>query len=413
MGAGEAHRRLGQPLRQQFRGGAAVPPRQPVRRGRPQAARGGRGAKLLAAEEAASTGRRFKRLAGALAAALIVAFCAVGAAIYPWRESNAEALAALQAQARPRRLGPRPISSGRWRRGGPRRGREAAASLPRRRPPRRRPARQEAEADAAEEGAREEASTRSAACRGGAARLLSGQALAAEARPPAGRPDHRHLDRLFREVARRRGRLDPWRSRAFLPTSAMPADSLSRLPGHRADAGNNTGVDTKLHRRAPSAFVVRAPFGGADPVGRAGRIRGRDALARSAGGPGLTVTIAWTDRTLRLADRTGRVIARWPTPPASFWAGGGRYALRRGGRRRAWRRRFSPTAPGQLWVGAGGNGAIAAGCRRRPRRREDRRHHGRSRHGADHRRLWSRQDRRARAVAVRFGLPGGGAGARR
>lgn len=52
--------------------------------------------KLIEAEEAARTGGRFKRLSGALAAAVVLAAVGAGAALYLWREANQQATIATE-----------------------------------------------------------------------------------------------------------------------------------------------------------------------------------------------------------------------------------------------------------------------------------------------------------------------------
>ena len=155
--------------------------------------------KLIAAEEAASSGRRFKRLAVALAAALIVAFAATGAAYLSLargecRRARRRSIARAEAEeARLEADKQRAIAE------------TARAEAEEQR------IIAEAEAEAAETARAEAEEQRiiAEAARLEAERARSGCGDArrqeANCRPPAGGPDHRHVDRLFRQVARRRG----------------------------------------------------------------------------------------------------------------------------------------------------------------------------------------------------------------
>lgn len=305
--------------------------------------------KLLAAEEAASSGRRFKRLAAALAAALLIAFGATGAAIYLWRESNAEALAALEAQqeaeaARQEADAQRALAE------------SARAEAEEQR------VIAEAEAAAAE-AARQEADAQRAIAE--VERLEAERArAAAEAAEQEAILARRQADQIIdtsiayfakslgERVASIHG--DP----SLLADLGYAGGLLARLAQDtRADADASTGVDTSFIDALRPAFVVQGALS-------AGQVPSVEPTATGEvtrwldppGGPGLTATIDWTGRSVRLADRTGRVVARYEMP-AGFWGAGAAtpFAATDGDGMTV---AVLADKAARLWVGDGSNGAI-------------------------------------------------------
>jgi hypothetical protein len=295
---------------------------------------------LIAAQEAARTGRRFKRLAAALAAALIVAFAATGAAIYLWRQSNAEALAALEAQQ------------------------EAD--------------RQRAIAEAALAEAEEQrAIAESEAAAAEAARLEADEqrAIAEAQRLDAERA------RAEAEAAEQEAILARQQADEIIDTSiAYFAKSLGDRvavihgdPSHAEDIGLAGGLLARLAADtrpaiAPGveppflaalrpAFVVQDALAGAS-VPQVASGPADVTWTDPPGGPGLTGAMDWSGKTIRVSDRTGRVIARHEIPP-SFWGAlaGTPFAA-------AVSPRGDPVTvladtAGQVWIGTGGTGPLA------------------------------------------------------
>ncbi len=300
--------------------------------------------KLLAAEQEANTGRRFKRLAGALAAALIVAFGAVGAAIYLWRESNAEALAALEAQAEADRQ--RQIA-------------EAARTEAEEQ-------RVIAEAEAAAaEAARAEADKQRAIAENERAAAERARALA-EAAEQAAILARQQADQIIDssiayfakslgdEVAAIHG--DPGKVADFGYAGGL----LSRLAEDtRARLGAGTDIDASFIEALRPAFVVQDALSAAEIPTVAPAVNGiASRWLDPPGARGASATVDWTERTMRLVDGTGRIAARYEVP-TGFWGaetatplgavvagGAGPLAV------------LADTA-GQLWLGAGRNGALA------------------------------------------------------
>lgn len=306
--------------------------------------------KLLAAEEAASSGRRFKRLAGALAAALIIAFGATGAAFYLWRESNAEALAALEAQAEAE-AARADADEQRTLAEAARAEAEAQRVIA------------EAEAEAAE-AARQEADAQRAIAE--AQRLDAEQARAeAEAAEQEAILARQQADQIIDtsiayfakslgdEVASIHG--DP----SLVSDLGYAGGLLARLARDtRVDAGSNIGVDTSFIDALRPAFVVQDSLSAGqvpsvEPATTGEATRWLD----PPGGTGLTATIDWAGRSVRVSDRTGRVMARYDIP-ASFWGAGAATPFAAADGRGTATAILVDTA-GQIWVGAGGSGAIA------------------------------------------------------
>lgn len=305
--------------------------------------------KLLAAEQEANTGRRFKRLAGALAAALIIAFGAVGAAIYLWRESNAEALAAIEAQAEA----------------------EAARAEADQQRALAEAARTEAEAQrviaeaeaSAAEAARAEADKQRAIAEAERADAERARALA-EAAEEAAIIARQQADEIIDssiayfakslgdEVAAIQG--DPTK----VADLGYAGGLLSRLAAD-ARAKLGTDVDTSFVDALRPAFVVQdALSAGAvpsvEPPAKGTVTRWTD----PPGAPGLRAAIDWDAGVARLTDATGRVAARYEVP-STFWGVAAETPFAAVELPGAAPVAIMADTTGQLWLASGGNGAFA------------------------------------------------------
>ena len=301
--------------------------------------------KLLAAEQEANTGRRFKRLAGALAAALIIAFGAVGAAIYLWRESNAEALAALEAQAEADRQ--RQIA-------------EAARTEAEEQR-----AIAEAEATAAE-AARAEADQQRAIAEAERADAERARALA-EAAEQAAILARQQADQIIDSSIAYFAKSLGDEVAAIQENPDQVADLgyagglLSRLAEDAGERlGSDTDIDTSFVDALRPSFVVQDALSASAiptvepaPTGKVTRWIG------PTGAPAFNAAIDWGARSLRFSDGTGRVAALYGLP-SELWTNEdvtvplGAVADGEG----------APLAVladsgGQLWLGAGGAGDLA------------------------------------------------------
>jgi len=300
--------------------------------------------KLLAAEQEANTGRRFKRLAGALAAALIIAFGAVGAAIYLWRESNAEALAALEAQAEADRQ--RQIA-------------EAARTEAEEQR-----AIAEAEAAAAEV-ARAEADKQRAIAE--AERIEAERARAlAEAAEQAAILARRQADQIIDTSIAYFAKSLGDEVAAIQDDPAKAGDLgyagglLSRLAGDaRERVGGAGDIDMSFVAALRPAFVVQDVLSAnAIPAVEPAAIGKVTRWIGPPGASGLNGAIDWGARSLRLSDASGRVVALYDLPSGLRANDGAGAPLGAFAAEDAAPVAVLADAAGQMWLGAGGSGPL-------------------------------------------------------
>ncbi len=302
--------------------------------------------KLIAAEEAASSGRRFKRLAVALAAALIVAFAATGAAIYLWREANADALAADIARGEAEQA---KLEADKQRALAETARAEAEAQ------------RVIAEAEAASaEAARAEADRQRTIAeneRQEAERARAAAEAAEKEAILARQQADQIIDTSIAYFAKSLGdevasiHSDPNRA----PDLSYAGGLLSRLAAD-AQAEGASGADVRfMDALRPTLVVQNALTSAYVPAMGAGA---NDVTwIDPPGGPGLVAVMDLTAKKLRITDRTGRIVALYDIP-ASFWSAladtpfaavrgpdGAPIAL------------LADTA-GDVWIGSGGFGPL-------------------------------------------------------
>ncbi len=299
---------------------------------------------LIAAQEAASSGRRFKRLSFALAAALIVAFAAIGVAAWQWAKANdaaAVAVAEREAADAARKAAEQAAAA------------EAIA-------------RANAEAAAAQAvAAQQEADAQRAIAVAAAAEAETARAdaEAAERAATAAREQaDQIIDTSIAYFAKSLGDqvATIQDDRGQTGQLGYAGSLLSRLAADTRALDARGGVDTSFIDALRPAFVVQGALSTAHiPPLATSDAADATRWADPPGGPGLSALADWAGKSVRVADRTDRIVARHEIP-ALFWgaAGDTPFGATIGGD-------GQPLAvladtSGQLWVAAGGTGAFAA-----------------------------------------------------